>query len=141
MFCDFKLTKLTDDIETDYVHFNPYINLTTNKHFSISIFGLLLEWLVELITLLRSMFIVAGCRMRLSILASKSQENMGLMKTTLQLLISQRVFLKDRLWSLSGHIISQWQRSNGSERAPFMHRSYSTSIFNFMTLNSRMEKS
>jgi hypothetical protein len=56
-------------------------------------------------------------------------------------LISQRVFLKDRLWSLSGHIISQWQRLNGSEKAPFMHRSYSTSIFNSMVLNSRMEKS
>ena len=26
MFCDSRLTKLTDDIEPDYVHFNLYIN-------------------------------------------------------------------------------------------------------------------
>jgi hypothetical protein len=66
MFCDFKLTKLTDDIETDYVHFKPYINLITNKHFSTSIFGLFLEWLVELITLVLAICI-SHIRPRLSL--------------------------------------------------------------------------
>jgi hypothetical protein len=57
MFCDYKLTKLTDGRERDYVHFNPYINLSTNKHFSSSIFGLFLEWLEELITLVLAAYI------------------------------------------------------------------------------------
>jgi hypothetical protein len=54
MFCDSRSTNLHDDIEPTYFHFNLYVKY--KKDFSSSLFGLLFEWLTELIMLVRYMF-------------------------------------------------------------------------------------